>query len=55
MSGRVKEGPLVWWASQVTKSNGDLLKVGLQIRTYSDYLRAAREADKKIPWSCPRA
>ena len=31
------------------------LKVGLQVRTYSDYLKATQEVEKKIPWSCPGA
>ena len=38
----------------MTKSDGGLPEGGLQVRTYSDYLRAAHEAEKEdsmeLPW-----
>ena len=41
LDGRVEERLLLWWTPQVTESDGSLPEVGLQVRTYSDYLRAA--------------
>ena len=55
MCSKTEEGSLLWWTSQVTESDGSLPEGGPQVRTYSDYLRAAREAEKedsiKLSWS----
>ena len=44
---RTEEGLLLWWTSQATESDGSLPEGRPQVRTYSDYLRAAREAEKE--------
>ena len=46
MCSRTEEGLLLLWTSQATEVMVAYLKVGPQVRMYSDYLRAAREAEK---------
>ena len=40
--------------SQAIESNGAYLKVGLQVRTYLDYLRATHEAEKEDSIELPQ-
>ena len=54
MSSRVKERLLLWQTSQVLKSNGGLPEGRSEVRTYSDYLRAAQEAEKEDSMELPR-
>ena len=42
-----EEGLLLWQTSQAIDGNGSLPEDGTHVRTYSDYLRAAREAEKE--------
>ena len=46
MCGGAEEELLLWQTPQAIKSDGSL-KVGPQVRTYSDYLRGTKEAEKE--------
>ena len=43
----IEEGLILWWTSQMIEGDGVHLKVGPQVRTYSNSLRATREAEKE--------